>query len=984
MDSKENLRDTKKPHMILKNKKAIFKSVELLMGSKRPAGKWSDPNECQYVDFNIKTFKTLKETDSIAKNYSLLTGKINNLSVIDIDFLKDWNQNDKDNHPFIKEFGKDPAKWGCPVIQTPRGGYHLYFNYDKRIASSTSAEHHTDTRSDGGLIVAPYCKFQTDFGEKQYLPIHGNPEQRPDIPDNMFRFITNCGLIKQPKKQKHKIKEGKNEYSYDEVADCDQSLYNYDIPDNILHGLIQGLPDSYFQDYQGWFLFTTAMKQINKKSLWIQYSNSRSNKQYNQEHNEEIYDGIKGHQTLKAIDHLCKNSKFKSADDILSYYKYKPLLQNKRQPDKTINRKHLGFTIFQETIDEHPTKKYFAYKSGTGSGKTTSVLEFIKDTRMKVFSIVSRVSLAWEQYKVFNEPDKKKGRKVDTPIYINDEFETDENYIVQIDSLLKLSYYAGEPEMGEYCLFLDEYNSIIKHLITTPHLSSKGGTRIRIMDVFVRLIQNAKYVFMTDADISDISLELFNQVGQEHLLYIKNEHKPNQGTPAIELFDIKDVIMKMKTTQKWICPCDELRMTEMLYQEMNDDNILLINKNNSGTGKNWDDYDRIIFSPSVIYGLDSIMVRDVFAVYNESTIDAGDMLQQINRNRNIITLHYYFGKKKSNDATYNTLKELIAHTDDLQTACRTNDHLTLEMNQVSPTFKNIYNQIKYNEDCYKTNQFAHARNLMKQRGFKIIDELKIKETDKKPQIKKLKEDKARRINEINKDLPFVKEMNEHIKLPEDEIKNFKQIFIQNDFIQKYNLAKHWIFIDPLKYYEPEQGEYILDPGRGTEDEAIEDMTSAQKARLEKKQEFAIMKYKSIDNKLIFIDDFRKVLNVRNRLKIKGITIPNKQVADKFWIEYQRVFETKTNPKSGNPFLYKEGIAKYMNKMYRTIYDITPFQTTSSSKDGKTISVYQDAKPEDFGIYHKVYVVADKERIKLLQEEHNATEAWRAARKELIL
>ena len=159
MDSKENLRDTKKPHMILKNKKAIFKSVELLMGSKRPAGKWKDPNECQYVDFNIKTFKTLKETDSIAKNYSLLTGKINNLSVIDIDFLKDWNQNDKDNHPFIKEFGKDPTKWGCPVIQTPRGGYHLYFNYDKRIASSTSAENHTDTRSDGGLIVAPYCKF---------------------------------------------------------------------------------------------------------------------------------------------------------------------------------------------------------------------------------------------------------------------------------------------------------------------------------------------------------------------------------------------------------------------------------------------------------------------------------------------------------------------------------------------------------------------------------------------------------------------------------------------------------------------------------------------------------------------------------------------------------------------------------------------------------------------------------------------------------
>ena len=71
-------------------------------------------------------------------------------------------------------------------------------------------------------------------------------------------------------------------------------------------------------------------------------------------------------------------------------------------------------------------------------------------------------------------------------------------------------------------------------------------------------------------------------------------------------------------------------------------------------------------------------------------------------------------------------------------------------------------------------------------------------------------------------------MNEHIKLPEDEIKNFKQIFIQNDFIQKYNLAKHWIFIDPLKYYEPEKGEYIYMGDVKTQDEAIEDMTSAQK------------------------------------------------------------------------------------------------------------------------------------------------------------
>ena len=57
-------------------------------------------------------------------------------------------------------------------------------------------------------------------------------------------------------------------------------------------------------------------------------------------------------------------------------------------------------------------------------------------------------------------------------------------------------------------------------------------------------------------------------------------------------------------------------------------------------------HNKIIYSPKVIYGIDSCMRRNVYCWYKEHTINPKKMVQQVARCRNINNLYYHFEKKK--------------------------------------------------------------------------------------------------------------------------------------------------------------------------------------------------------------------------------------------------------------------------------------------------------------------------------------------------
>jgi DNA mismatch repair ATPase MutS len=111
------------------------------------------------------------------------------------------------------------------------------------------------------------------------------------------------------------------------------------------------------------------------------------------------------------------------------------------------------------------------------------------------------------------------------------------------------------------------------------------------------------------------------------------------------------------------------------------------------------------------------MERPVFCFYQETTIDPKDMLQQINRNRNITKLYYLFQRKKCKNTDFNTLADAVDDTNNLKKWCEKNDHLHQEISRVHPIFQEVFNELKYNQDCYKSNPYAHFKKLLIERGF---------------------------------------------------------------------------------------------------------------------------------------------------------------------------------------------------------------------------------------------------------------------------
>jgi len=488
------------------------------------------------------------------------------------------------------------------------------------------------------------------------------------------------------------------------------------------------------------------------------------------------------------------------------YYMHKNTDEQKINPDKVITREKLGYEFFNDILKEYSgtptttktitttsddgttiketitsdskiTKKLcIIVKSDTGTGKTTSMAKYLKSSKCNFVSIVSRVSLGAEQYeKVFS-----KGHGLKSNFYKNTSgaFKTGENVVVQLESITRLSSL----DFSKYVIFLDELNSIIEHVITSSTLSQH---RTMVFNLLKNIIKESKLIIGTDADISDICINFMRECGRD-IVFIKNTYKHNKDIESEEIEQMDDLVTELKTKDKFMVCCDSKEEADKLFKKLNDKKVIVITSDSLKDYVNLDDNYKIIYSPKIIYGLDSVICRDVYCVFNNKTISPAQMLQQIARSRSIIKLKYIFLNKKFKKPLYSSLKE--CHDTLKETHASTLSEFGLMKEDNKDFYLNLLSVIEYKNDCYNVNKFCWFKKLLFQRGFKDKEAyFKEPETDKAKDKELKKEIHADRLKDFIK---FVPRVNKYLNIPEDKLKEYADLFIDPFKLQKhFNIRK---------------------------------------------------------------------------------------------------------------------------------------------------------------------------------------------------
>jgi hypothetical protein len=898
-----------------------FVKFQLLQYSKCPSNEWKSSN-------NNKSWSKGKKVENHC-GVGIPCGKVNNIVVIDLDDYK-WN----DDHEFIKTFGRDYTKFETYTQKSGKGGIHLFFTYDKELFNkccSNGIDILNDIDGSGkyakkyvvgaGTTIRYSQKDKDAYGLKEDFGTYEIIQNKPVIecPQNLKDW-----LIKNCYTEDDKKKTTKSRISKEIQISNEKGYYEYNISKVELKRIFTKFlkqEKEYWDEYSKYLITLTALKSINAwwlvKDLFDTFSGKDGYKNRVWDEQVKHWNGIKKFNEYNCFNHILLKIDERT---LLDYIKYKPCYSPKIEFDKEGEYDKLGKHIKLNTnID-------YAIMSGTGTGKTTIVKKDILPNAPFI-SIVSRRTLAYEQYKVFQEED------IDCLWYEHYEGEfipECHNIVIQIDSIMKIAHY--KEEIGEYSIFLDEYSSLIEHLVRSPTLS---GKRAQIFKIFTKLIRNAKQVICVDADLNDYTMKLMEFCDRK-MLKINNTYIHNQGVPCEEYFNIEAIINKMKSKDKFLCCLDSSRLGKSIVEqyfntiplEHIDNKTVIVNGQEMNKYEmniyqdekgfivyisaendympDLDEWDRVIFSPKIVYGLDSKMKRDVFAIYKEHTISPKSMLQQIARCRDISKLHYIFFKKKFLEPKFIDINDVAERNKKLDQIALWEEICDEESCKI---FMEILSIIEYNQDCQNTNKFCHFKLLLEERGFthliKPVSQTKIKEVsnmEKKQREKELE-------NFDTENLSY-KKIGQILQIPEDKWEDYADLFISQSSLHNFLNARSYMT------------------------KSINSIES----KLEDKEEFNVFKVRSSDFKIILLNQFQKACGCENKLDI----IPKKELTAevaKLWMEkFDKTFRFRM---SETPNLTKKVdcqmiIEKCFKKLYGANIKKRYYPTEEEKKSNKDI------------------------------------------------
>jgi P4 family phage/plasmid primase-like protien len=213
------------------------------------------PKKWQESTLNTKYIPQLGEHNNIPNGLIMLTGKVNNIFVIDVDNLDNWNNLLKDNNK------KEPK---TVKAISGNGGLHYYFKYNENlnlITSKTDAiydKSKIDIRSNGGCIIIP----PSSYLKKKY-------KWEKNIFDNELKEVPKWLLTlllaeKKDDKKKQSINKLK---AVEPEIDIEDENINFTSED--IENLVNMLSVKRCENYNDWINVGMCIYNLSKLNLYI-------------------------------------------------------------------------------------------------------------------------------------------------------------------------------------------------------------------------------------------------------------------------------------------------------------------------------------------------------------------------------------------------------------------------------------------------------------------------------------------------------------------------------------------------------------------------------------------------------------------------------------------------------------------------------------------------------------------------------------------
>lgn len=316
--------------------------------------------------------------------------------------------------------------------------------------------------------------------------------------------------------------------------------------------------------------------------------------------------------------------------------------------DKKIDKR------FIDLEDLPRDKKLVILKSCMGSGKTTLMIKMItqwfQDSRILIVS--SRCSLdrqlvreinkhvpANRQFSLYSEAKGRNGKIIGT------------RQVCQVDSIHGVE--------GEFDLMIvDEPRGVIQQVCGVR--DNAGNVKTSAFDAFWQRVQTTPQVFLTDAFVDDATIQQF-EASKGHPAYvIWNTYQRYVGERGI-VYDIDTdaeyilrALKHVENDKKLMCPCSSKEVAVNLRNDIThkfkDRRVLLITADTHDTKdiavEAWVNYDVVIFSPTILYGLsfDEPHFDRVVGYCDDYIMSSVDMVQMVKRarvNKDMMTEIYH-------------------------------------------------------------------------------------------------------------------------------------------------------------------------------------------------------------------------------------------------------------------------------------------------------------------------------------------------------